>query len=124
MLTLPPAEDRSVPIAIIAPVGRLDALTAPALHDRCWELQRSGTNRIVIDLGAVDFMDSAGLAALVRALRATRSAEGDVKLASPTSSSVWRILTLTRFDRVFDIAPTADEAVDRFLAPNARRAGR
>jgi len=123
-MTMPIVRDRTVPIAIVAPAGRLDALTAPALRERCSNLVDQGTIRLVIDLEAVDFMDSAGLAVLVRALRAARSSGGDVKLSAPTASSVARILELTRFDRVFDIAATADAAADRFLsthAPGARR---
>ncbi len=116
--------DRSIPIAVVAPVGRMDALNAPHLRVRCDTLLADGTSRIVIDLREVDFLDSAGLAAMVGALKRARSAGGDVKLVMPRSISVSRILELTSFDRVFEITSDVDDAVDSFSAGHGQRARR
>lgn len=115
--------DRSIPVSVVTPTGRLDALTAPHLRVRCDTLLASGTHRIVIDLSTVDFLDSAGLAAMVGVLKRARSAGGDVKLVMPDRETVGRILELTSFDRVFQIAPDVDAAVASFTT-DGRRAGR
>lgn len=112
--------DRSIPVAVVAPTGRMDALNAPHLRVRCDTLLAGGTHRIVIDLSAVDFLDSAGLAAMVGALKRARSAGGDVKLVMPESYAVSRILELTSFDRVFQIAPDVDAAVESFTTDGQR----
>jgi anti-sigma B factor antagonist len=116
--------DRSIPIAVVAPTGRVDAVTAPLLRARCDALLADGTTRLVIDLSDVEFLDSAGLAAMVGALKRARAAGGDVRLVAPETPAVRRILELTRFDRVFDLAPDADTAVARFATSNGRSAGR
>jgi anti-sigma B factor antagonist len=106
--------DRSIPITVLAPSGRLDALSAPELRRRCDELLEADTDRIVVDLRAVDFCDSAGLAALVSSMKRSRAAGGDTKLVASADASVWRILELTRFDRVFDVRADVDAAVRAF----------
>lgn len=106
--------DRSIPVAVVVAQGRLDASSAPDLRSRCDQLLGDGTERLVIDLSAIEFCDSAGLASLVGALKRTRAAGGDTKLVAPSHDGVWRILRLTRFERVFDIKEDVDTAVGAF----------
>jgi len=108
--------DRSIPISVVVPVGRLDAISAPDLRVRCERLLDDRCERLIIDLSGVEFCDSAGLAALVGALKRSRAAGGDTKLVAPDHEGVWRILRLTRFERVFDIREDVDDAVDAFAA--------
>ena len=67
----------------------------------------------MVDLQHVRFVDSAGLAALVRLYKHVRIGEGDVRLAR-VLPAVQRVLDLTRLDRVFAIYPTAEEAAASF----------
>ena len=106
--------DRSIPVAVVVPAGRLDALSAPELRRRCDTILDGDTGRLVIDLRAVDFCDSAGLAALVGAMKRSRADGGDTKLVAAEDAAVWRILELTRFDRVFDVRVGVDDAVQAF----------
>lgn len=116
--------DRSIPIAVVAPTGRMDALNAPHLRVRCDTLLAGGTHRLVIDLREVDFLDSAGLAAMVGALKRARAEGGDVKLVMPGTMAVSRILELTSFDKVFQISPDVDTAVASFSGSHGQRARR
>jgi anti-sigma B factor antagonist len=100
--------------ALIAITERLDAHTVPDARDRIDACIAAGSSRLVVDLSGVTFLDSAGLAMLVTALKRTRQADGDVKLVWPTSENTQRILRLTRFDRVFEISNTAEQALARF----------
>ncbi|MCB0066801.1 MAG: STAS domain-containing protein [Caldilineaceae bacterium] len=80
---------------------RLDAFSAQELRAHFDELFEQGVTNYVIDLSATPFMDSAGMAVLVSAMKRARQAGGDVALVWPDADAVKRILKLTHFDRVF-----------------------
>ncbi|NWJ95800.1 MAG: STAS domain-containing protein [Chloroflexi bacterium] len=103
-----------VRINIIAPQGRIDAFCAPELRKQFEVLLGKNEIKFILDLSAVTFLDSAGMAALVSLLKAAREAGGDVKLVWPKEEAAQRILRLTRFDRVFDIADNQKAALSSF----------
>jgi anti-sigma B factor antagonist len=71
------------------------------------------TRQLVIDLGAVEVVDSAGLGQLVAVRKWTEASGCSLKLAAP-QHHVRRVLELTNLKSVFDIYPTADDAVMAF----------
>ena len=89
--------------------GRLDALEASPLGRRLDALVESGTRWLLIDLAQVRFVDSAGLAVLIRARRRTRSAGGDVVLVRPAADDAMRVFHLTQFDQVFRMLTAREE---------------
>jgi len=101
-------------IVLIESEGSLDAYTAPRVRDRIAKLTTAGVNCFVIDLAKATFIDSAGLAVLVSALKRSRQTGGDVKLVWPSTENSRRILRLTHFDQVIDIAEDIDAAMARF----------
>lgn len=101
-------------VTVVAPQERIDAMNAPELRQRLYALLDDGASNLVVDLSSVPFMDSAGMAVLVSILKRARQAGGDVKLVWPTAEAARRILNLTKFDRVFDMADTAAAAVQKF----------
>ena len=101
-------------VVTVAPQERIDAMNAPELRQFLYDQIDDGAINLVIDLSGVPFLDSAGMAVLVSVLKRTRQAGGDVKLVWPELDAARRILHLTKFDRVFDMADTADEAVRQF----------
>ncbi len=64
---------------------------------------------IIVDLAALEFIDSSGLAALVRGRNLARQAGGELLLAAP-QTQVLRVLTLTRLIDVFPVHATVAEA--------------
>jgi len=104
--------DSSDTLTVLRLEGPLDAAQAPRLKERLAELVASGRPDVVLDMGAVTRVDSAGLAALVCALKAARARGGDAVLASLTPS-VRAVVELTRLHRIFAIFEDADEAVTR-----------
>lgn len=91
--------------------GRLDALESPALRSMLTETIGDGPTTVVVDLSDVEFVDSAGLAALVKGMKDARLSGGDLRLVRPSSDAAMRVFELTRFDQVFAMAASADEAV-------------
>jgi anti-anti-sigma regulatory factor len=54
------------------------------------------------------------MAVLVNALKRARKSGGDVKLVWPQIEGARRILHLTKFDRIFEMATNADDATKLF----------
>jgi anti-sigma B factor antagonist len=67
---------------------------------------------IIVDLAGLEFIDSSGLAALIRVRTQARQAGGDVLLAAP-QHQVLRVLALTRMLDDFSIHASIDEAAGR-----------
>lgn len=103
------SETRTVAVEIISLTGRLDALEAGGLRDVLGNLVAAGTIQIVVDLSDVEFVDSAGLAALVKGMKDARSAGGDLRLVRSQNSDAQRVFSLTKFDKVFEMADDLDE---------------
>ena len=93
--------------ATVVLAGRLDAVAAPDLQTVLTGLIATGRVRLTVDLTDVGFVDSAGLAVLVRARRETRAGGGGVELIAPRSDDALRVFRLTQFDQVFTMHPPA-----------------
>ena len=109
--TVSRADDDGSADAVIVLAGRLDAFEAKDVRALLTEHVDGGRCRLVIDLSTVEFVDSAGLAALVQAMKRCREAGGDVRLVRPSDSSAHRVFELTKFDLVFTMADSVDDLV-------------
>ena len=89
--------------------GDLDIGTAPELRECLVKVIDEGA-RVVIDLEAVGFLDSAGLGILVGGLKRARTRGGELELVS-TSHDVLKPLEITGLDRVFTIHAGRDDAL-------------
>ncbi len=89
--------------------GRLDALEATELRQLFNDHLQDGQVNLAIDLSELEFLDSAGLAALVKGMKDARAAGGDLRLVWPRSADAKRILELTSFDKVFTFATSMDD---------------
>jgi len=94
--------------------GRLEAFTVKDLREEQERLLSDGAKNFVVDLSQTEFMDSAGMSALVSLLKRSRQVDGNVVLVKPVDPAAYRILTLTRFDQVFTIVETDEEALKQF----------
>lgn len=101
-------------IDILGITGRLEAFTVKGLREELDRLINEDANNFIVDLSTTEFMDSAGMSALVALLKRARQKQGDVILVKPIDPAAYRILTLTRFDQVFTIVETAEDAVKHF----------
>ena len=104
-------DTHEIHVTTIALSGRLDALEARGLRDLLDSHLASGHSRIVVDLRDLEFVDSAGLAALVKGMKDCRNADGDLRLVTPTARDAMRVFELTRFDKVFIMTPDLEDAL-------------
>ena len=74
------------------------------------ELLDRRPRQIVLDLGDVPYMDSAGLAGLIKLLGHVRRLDIDLWLCRPTDA-VRSLLEITRLDTVFQVSQSLEEVV-------------
>lgn len=84
-----------------------------ALHDKVKSLIADGTNKVVIDLKGVKWMNSSGLGVLMSCFGSLEKAGGTMKLAS-VAEKVQSILMITKMIEFFDTYENADRAVAVF----------
>jgi anti-sigma B factor antagonist len=71
------------------------------------------TDRIVLNLAEIQYMDSNGLGVLVASFISARNRGAEIKFAG-LSTRVRGLLTTTKVDRFFEIYNSADEAIKSF----------
>jgi anti-sigma B factor antagonist len=100
-------------VTLVEVSGRVDSTSANQLGEVLTCEIDSGRTLLVLDLGRVDFMSSAGLRELVLALKKVRRGTGDLRLAQP-SHRVQEVLEMAGLDTIFQIFPSPTEAVGSY----------
>lgn len=85
-------------------LGEFDLATAPQFLDKLDPVLANGVHRITVDLSDLEFIDSSGLAALMRAAIRQREKGGDLVLQAPTPSTL-RVLEITGLVALLPIVP-------------------
>lgn len=106
-------------VAIVDITGRItlgDGSTA--LREVIRGIIDGGTNRILLNLHAVGYIDSSGLGELVGTYSSVRNQGGQVKLVNP-SKRVHDLLQMTRLAMVFDVQMDEATAIQSFAKTSA-----
>ena len=85
------------------------------LKDKVRSLIQQGRRKIVLELGGVSYIDSAGLGELVQAHVSTKTKGGSIKLAG-LPKRIKDLLTITRLVTVFECYDREADAVESFSA--------
>ncbi|MEW6126198.1 MAG: STAS domain-containing protein [Acidobacteriota bacterium] len=83
------------------------------IKDRIKDLLADGQRRILLNLGDVSYIDSAGLGALISCYATTKREGGSLKLMNLTKR-VQDLLTITKLITVFDCYDSEREAIDSY----------
>ena len=100
-------------VDVVEVVGRITSENASEFDAVLAELIDKGRYELVLDLSAVSYMSSAGLRALVGALRTCKRYSGDVRLAN-ISDRVKEVLDLAGLASVFQTFDSQVDAVGSF----------
>ncbi|MEM9983559.1 MAG: STAS domain-containing protein [Bacteroidota bacterium] len=88
-------------------IGEKDGIP---ITDSFSEKLDEGVKNFVIDLGALQHINSSGLGVLITLLTKARKTGGEVVLANP-SDYIGNLLLITKLNTIFQIFPTREEAV-------------
>lgn len=87
--------------------GEVDLAAAPEVRTAI--LKQVGTGRsLLVQLSAVSYMDSSGVACLVEGMQAARKNGCDFALLEPSEAAL-EVLQLARLDQVFQLFTTLEE---------------
>ena len=88
---------------------RIDAAVAVRFKDNMMDLTSHPSERVILDMQHVEFLDSSGLGAVVGSMKQLgRERRLDLAALTPAVEKVFRI---TRMDRVFQIFPDVETAL-------------
>jgi len=107
--------ERRGEIAVVSVTGNIDANTAPNLAAALADEIGKGGARIVADFSGVAYTSSAGLRAVLGALKEARQHGGDFRLAG-VRPAVLRVLELSGFTSILKYFPDVEGAVESFAA--------
>jgi anti-sigma B factor antagonist len=96
-------------VAVVQLAGELDLYNAEAVRTALLEAAASDPDRLVVDLGDVEFIDSTALGVLIEAR--SRLANRRAFLLAAPGLETRRALEISGLDRHFSIHGTVDEAV-------------
>lgn len=110
-------------IAIIKVGGYIDTTTSAELEHSLDTLLKANTHNIIIDLGNVDYISSAGWGIFISEIKGIREKGGDLKLVRmiPDVYEVFELLEFHYILRAFDTIEEAISDFDRGGAPLATR---
>jgi anti-sigma B factor antagonist len=93
--------------------GRLDSELAAEMGKALEQALGEGDDKLVLDLGGVDYISSPGLREIVRAYKRAQSGGGSLHIANP-SERVMDVLKLAGLDTIIPIFRSAAQAIDSF----------
>ncbi len=95
---------------VVAVGGEIDVYTAPKLRDTISELVAAGRYHLVVDMQAVEFLDSTGLGVLVGGLKKVRAHDGSLELVCH-QDRLLKIFRITGLAKVFVIHDDTEQAL-------------
>jgi len=94
---------------VVALSGEIDLDRAPAVRRQLLDCVKRQQD-VLVDLSAVTYIDSSGIASLVEALQWATRRGSDLSLVA-VSPQALRVFELARLDKVFSIHPDIDAAL-------------
>jgi len=113
-------EQGNVAVTVLRVEGDIDAATHKTLQDKATEVIEGGATHILLDLGGVNYMGSAGFRAIHAMTNMLADEESSglskspyLKLLNPTEA-VGRVIKTLGFDVYLDIYQDRNEAISSF----------
>ncbi|HUV03505.1 MAG TPA: STAS domain-containing protein [Armatimonadota bacterium] len=109
-------------VPVVQIVGDLDHYSTPEFRSVTSELIQQGHKTIVVDMSAVDFMDSSGMSGIIFAAKRLAAADGHLSLTNcnPRTARKLSIGGLTKMPDLLSIYPSLEEALQHLLQPQGK----
>lgn len=99
-------------VTVLAPAGRIDSTTSPALEDAVRGLLEEGARAVVVDFAGAEYISSAGLRVLLVLAKRMRDLGGRVVLCG-MGQPVHQVFQLAGFLPLFTIDASREAAIAR-----------
>ena len=107
-------EEKDGDVLVLQVGDRLDSATAPEFEQRILSVIDAGEHSLLLDFSALDYMNSAGLKALLLAAKKVAPKNGRLVICG-LASNVETVFQLTGFDKMFTIKPDRAAARAAFV---------
>src|SRR6056297_2350794 len=101
------------PVKIVKCQGYIDTTTSSLLESKMGEIMSGKNYKIIIDLGDVDYISSAGWGIFISEIKNIRKNKGDIKLVD-MKPEVMEIFELLDFTNILEYYKSIDDAVKKF----------
>ncbi len=108
-----PKQESQENVEILSLGGFMDIREVSRFVQALDALILNGKTKIVLDIGRLTYIPSAGLGAVVGRIRDLRRQGGDIKIGGHTSR-VYELLKILGFLSAFDVSETVDAAVHKY----------
>jgi anti-sigma B factor antagonist len=109
-------------VSVIKVGGYIDTTTSAEVERALDSILRDGKNNIVIDLGNVDYISSAGWGIFISEIKGIRERGGDLKLVNMIPD-VYEVFELLEFHYILKAFDTQEEAINDFEQSSLRSSG-
>jgi anti-anti-sigma factor len=104
-------------VVVVTLSGELDISVAVPTGRRIAEAVPSSARGVVVDMTALDFMDSSGVSMLFTLARQVGSHRQELRIVAPPGRPVSRVLEIVEFGRAAPVHHELDEAVEQVATP-------
>ena len=105
--------EESPEISVIKVSGYVDTTTSAELEESLKRVLKKGMFKVIIDLGGVNYISSAGWGIFISEIKNIRENGGDLKLAAMVPD-VYEVFELLEFQTILECFDSVDEAVRSF----------
>ena len=109
-MTMTITEEKKDGFVVVALNGKLDATNAPELQGKLLGLIDGGSNSMVIDCSALDYVSSAGLRVFLMTAQKMEETDGKLGLAG-VQELIKDVFDMAGFDVMFEFYPSPAEAI-------------
>jgi anti-anti-sigma factor len=100
-------------ISVIKVNGYVDTTTSAELEESLKRVLKKGTFKVIMDLGGVNYISSAGWGIFISEIKNIRENGGDLKLAAMVPD-VYEVFELLEFQTILECFDSVDDAVRSF----------
>ena len=106
-------EEKQGGIYVFKLIGRLDSNTSQGFEQKLFQAISDGSKTMVVDFKDLDYISSAGLRVILKAIKAIKREDGRIMLCS-MQDYVKEVFEIAEFDSFLPIVATMDDALKSF----------
>lgn len=92
--------------------GRMDAVSAPEFEAECGNWVDAGEKTLIVDLGGLEYISSAGLRSILAAAKKIKATQGSISFCN-LLGMVREVFSISGFASMFPIHDSLEEALSK-----------